>query len=346
MLKITWTIIGWVLLGIGVSWVLGRLGSVLFPLILGLLIVFFLRPPVEWLVHHKVPRLAAISLCYLLALGVLVGAGFLLAPTIARQADQFVTSVPEYVERLQETFQVYQDRYSETVPEWAVDTIDDALEDAGDEIGTFASGIAGHLLTAGRSVLELGIGFLTGLVIGFYLLYSLPSVGPGILDAMPPGWRRDAREASQRLEETVGGFVRGQVIVMAAVGVLTWLGLWLVGLPYSGFVGVLAGLLDIIPYIGPLLASIVAVIIALFTEPILALWSLIVIIIVQQIETHLVRPKVMSDQVGIHPVIVILAILAGAAVMGFIGMLLAIPVVAIIKALYGFYAERHGWQPW
>ena len=346
MLKITWTVIGWIVLGVAALWLLGRLWTVLLPLLLGLLIVFFLRPPVEWLAGKGTPRIAAVALCYLVALALLAGTGVLLAPSIARQAEQFTTALPDYVEQAQASFRDGQDQYDELLPKWAVIAVDEALDSAVDEVGSITSGIAGRILTAGRSIFGLATGLITGLAVGFYLLYSLPRVGPGILDAMPPGWRRDVRDASQRVEETVGGFVRGQVIVAAIVGVLTWLGMTVIGMPFPGFIGVLTGVLDIVPYVGPVVAAVVVVIIGLFTEPILALWGLLVIVAVQQFEAHLIGPRVMASQVGLHPVIIILALIAGTTLFGFIGLLLAVPAVGTLKALYGFYAEKHGWEPW
>jgi predicted PurR-regulated permease PerM len=345
LLKITWTVIGWVLLGLGALWLLGRLWTMLLPLLIGLLIVFFLRPPVEWLVRHKVPRLAAVALCYVLALALLAGVGVLVAPTVARQTAQLTSSLPDYAEQLQDASAGLWDRYEELLPPWAHDAVDDAVENAAAEVGGVASAFAAHLLTAGRSVVGLVTGLMAGLFIGFYLLYTLPGVGPGIVEAMPPGWRRDVREASSRVEDTVGGFVRGQVIIMAAVGLMTWLGMWLIGMPYAGFIGATAGLLDLIPYLGPIAAALLAIVIGLFTEPMLAVWAIVVMIVVQQIETNLIRPKVMSDQVGLHPVVVILAVIGGTALFGFIGLLLAVPVVGVVKALYGFYAEKQGWEP-
>lgn len=346
LLKQTWTIIGWVILGVAALWLLGRLWTVLLPLLLGLVIVFFLRPPVEWLVQRRVPRAAAAGLCYLAALGVLVGIGVLLAPRLAEQVDQLLLAAPEYTRQAQSTLDSLEQRWGQDLPDWAIQAVDDSLNRLSRELGGVSAGILGHLMTAGRSILGLVAGVLTGFAVGFYLLYSLPRVGPGILDAMPPGWRRDVRGAAQRVEETVGGFVRGQLIVALAVGVLTWLGMLVIGMPYPGFIGVLAGVLDIVPYVGPITAGFVAAIIGLFTEPMLAVWAVLVITAVQQLETHVIGPKVMSSQVGLHPVIVILAIIAGTTLFGFVGLLLAIPTIATLKALYGFYAEKNGWEPW
>ncbi len=346
MLKITWTVIGWIVLGLGALWLLGRLWTMLLPLLLGLLIVFFLRPPVEWLVRNKVPRLAAVALCYVLALALIAGASILAAPAVIQQTAQLATSAPQYAEQLQDAYAGLQDRYEELLPPWALEAVDDAMQSASAEIGGVASAFAGHLLTAGMNVVGLVTGLLAGLFIGFYLLYTLPGVGPGIVEAMPPGWRRDAREAAGRVEETVGGFVRGQLIIMVIVGVMTWLGMRLIGMPYAGFIGTLAGILDVIPYLGPVAAAVVAIVIGLFTDPWLAVWATLVMIAIQQIETNLVRPKVMGDQVGLHPVIVILAVIGGTALFGFIGLLLAVPVVGVAKVLYEYYAEKQGWEPW
>ncbi len=346
LLKITWTVIGWIVLLLGALWLLGRLWTVLLPLALGLIIVFFLRPPVEWLAARKVPRLVAVLLCYLLAVAVLVGGGVILTPVVATQAADFTSALPGYVERLQAAADRTILRYEELLPAWLLEAVSSAAESATGEVGGVASIIAGQLVAIGNRVFGIVTGLVTGTVIGFYLLYTLPAVGPGIIESMPPGWRRTAREIGARVEESVGGFLRGQLILMVIVGIMTWVGMLIIGMPYSGFIGVLAGILEFIPYLGPIAAAAVAIVIGLMTDPILALWALIVMVFIQQIESNVARPKVMGDAMGLHPVVVMLAIIGATTLFGFIGLLLSVPVLGIVKVLYGYWAERRGWSPW
>lgn len=344
MLKITWTVIGWIVLGLGVLWLFGRLWTVLLPLLLGLTVVFFLRPPVEWLVERKVPRLVAVSLCYLIALAVVVGGAALLGPLVVGQAAELASEFPEYLDQLDEVTGRAFTRYQELLPAWLLEAVDAAVEAAMAEVGSVASIVAGQLIAIGNRMVGIATGLIAGAVIGFYLLYTLPAVGPGVIESMPPGWRRTARELGVRVEEAVGGFIRGQLILMVVVGLMSWVGMLLIGMPYSGFIGFVAGLLEFIPYLGPIAATVVAVVVGLMTQPVLALWALIIMTIIQQIESNVARPAVMSDTVGLHPVVVILAIIAGTTLFGFLGLLLALPVVAIVKVVYGYYAERQGWS--
>ena len=117
----------------------------------------------------------------------------------------------------------------------------------------------------------------------------------------------------------------------------------IIGVPFAGMIGVIAGVTNIIPYVGPIVGGFIAAIAALFVDPWLAVWAIIAVIIIQQVESAFLSPKIMSDQVGIHPVLVIVVLLAGASLGGLLGMLLAVPVAGIIRVTWDFFREKAEW---
>jgi predicted PurR-regulated permease PerM len=277
----------------------------------------------------------SVAIAYLGAFALLAAVVMVLSPAIASQLSQFAEQLPASLSRLSDLIQRLREGYAGlTIADWLVEFIDNALRSLSAEASGSLSDAAAWLFSVGTQTLGVLTGIVTGLAVGFYLLASLPSVGPAILETMPPGWRRDLREAGQRVEEVVGGFVRGQLIIAISVGVLTWAGMALVGMPYPALIGLVAGLTDVVPYLGPILASLIAALIGLLADPILAVYGVIIIIVVQQIEGAVLQPKIFGDQVGLHPAIVILAVVAATTLFGFAGLLLAIPFVATFKALY------------
>jgi predicted PurR-regulated permease PerM len=159
---------------------------------------------------------------------------------------------------------------------------------------------------------------------------------------VPPGRREEMRGLMDRVSQAVGGFFRGQLLVALFVGVASSIGLWAVGLPFWLLVGIVAGVFNLVPLIGPFIAGGLAVIIALIGgEPLTALWAALVLLAVQQIDNHLVSPNVMSRTVQLHPVVVMLALLVGASFAGLFGMLVIVPLVAVAKIVFLYLWSRY-----
>jgi predicted PurR-regulated permease PerM len=141
----------------------------------------------------------------------------------------------------------------------------------------------------------------------------------------------------------VGGFIRGQALIALIVGVVTGIAMAVIGVPFAGMIGVIAGVTNIIPYVGPIVGGFVAAVVALFVDPWLAVWAILAFVAIQQLESMFLSPRIMSDQVGIHPVLVIVVLLAGASLGGLLGMLLAVPVAGVIRVTWDFFREKAGW---
>lgn len=340
-----WTVIAWIILLAFALWLVGRLWTVMLPLLTGLIIAFLLKPIVEWLTGRQIPRLLAVSLAYVGAALVLAVITLLVIPPLVQQAEEFGRRLPEYTSSAARLAEDVQRRYGRLeLPEWLLQTIERTYARTIDELRGSLGSIASAAFATGRRVLGILTGLLVGVVIGFYLLNSMPRIGPAIFRSSPPPWRSTMREAAQRLEEVVGGFIRGQLLVATAVGVLTWLGMSIIGMPLALLLGAIAGVTAVIPFLGPIVAGVVAAVVGLLVSPTLSLLAIVVIVVVQQVESTVLSPKIMGSQVGLHPAVVILAIIGGTTLFGFVGLILAVPVVGAAQALYGYFIERRGWN--
>jgi len=198
-----------------------------------------------------------------------------------------------------------------------------------------------------------------GPVLAFYLLVDLPKIRRGLESVIPPRRRTEVQDVARRVSWAVGGYFRGQLLVAAFVGAASMLGLWIVGLPYWAPVGLLVGLFSLIPLIGPFLGAIPTLFIA-FTTPRagpgvllhprpgwpLAVAASVVLLLVQQVDAHLISPRLVSRLTRLHPLTVMISLLIAGTVAGVWGMLLAIPAVAAVKILIVHYWDtRMVWPP-
>jgi predicted PurR-regulated permease PerM len=173
-------------------------------------------------------------------------------------------------------------------------------------------------------------------VIAFYLLVDLPRLRRVTESLLPEGHRDELLHVGRRLNRAIGGFFRGQLLVALIVGIMVSVGLGVLGLPFWLLVGMVAGLFNIIPLVGPWVGAVPGVIIALTTRDVgTALWVAGIMAGAQQIDNHFISPLVMQRAVKLHPAAVLLALLAGGSLGGFFGLLLAVPTAAVVKILAG-----------
>jgi len=341
---IAWTLIGVTIIGYGILLALGRVWAAVLPLIIGTLIVFLLKGPVNLLVERGLKRSWASILVYVTALLLLVGLLVWVVPVFAKQFALFAELFPVYYESATGLITSMESEYAAlSLPEWVTEAIHQINTSLASWLADFSRSAATGIISAGGAIVSGVVSVFTGLIIGFLLLYSLPKVKQGMMMSLPPSARPDAHELMGRMNLVVGGFIRGQSLIALIVGVLTGVAMAIIGVPFAGMIGVIAGVTNIIPYVGPIVGGFIAAIAALFVDPWLAVWAIIAVIIIQQIESTFLSPKIMSDQVGIHPVLVIVVLLAGASLGGLLGMLLAVPVAGVIRVTWDFFREKAGW---
>ncbi len=354
--------VSWALCGLAA--VIALLGLIVYvfrvvwpPLILAAAIVFLLNPIVTRLQARHIPRALGTAFAYLGVLAGLVLVGLLIAPLATRQYDDLAERWPELREDLEQqiddlaersetgewpiripTSQELQDQFS---ADRAADTNEDGQISEEERQERFASQIDTARELA-LSVFHVGIIFVLAPIIAFYLLVDLPHVRKVFRSLVPPRARGDAMVVVRRLSTAIGGYFRGQLAVAAVVGVMSSIGMLIIDLPFWLIVGMIAGVFNMIPLIGPYIGAVPGIIIAVTTGGGVskAIWVAVVMTIVQQIDNHFISPIVMQRAVKLHPAVVMLALLAGGTLGGFFGLLLAVPATAVVKIIVG-HAWRH-----
>ena len=345
-----WSAIGFLILGyVAYRFLLIPVRIAFGPLLLALVIVYLLNPIVSRLQARGVPRVWGTLLTYVIFLGIVgVGLRFLI-PVVVNQVSSFVSTLPGLLDRAQEWLVSVARRIGIRVD--STDIL--ASLNPGGEAGSFISRI--FSFTAG--FLHALVVFVLGAVLGFYLLVDLPKMQRGAMALIPLRRRDEVRSVLDSMGRALGGYFRGQLLVAAFVGVASMLGLFVVGLPYWALVGAVAGLFNLIPLIGPFMAAVPALFIAFTTSDSgglltlspgwpMALGASIALLVVQQIDNHIVSPNVMARTVKLHPVTVMLGLLIGGTLAGLVGMLLVVPVIAVVKILLlHVWDSRMQWPP-
>ena len=335
----------WALLGIiGVAavvlFVVWRVRVIFPPLLIAATIVFLLNPVVSRLEGRGLPRVAAAGAAYV-AVAVVFGLVVLaLSPLVGGQVSQLRDDFPHIRHRV-EKFVDDKARESE-VNDWPiklpayhrlVDELSPPQRDVRQQIT--------RLREFGGTVLHITLVLVLSPIIAFYLLVDLPHTKQVVQSLIPAGFRGEANLVGRKLGAALGAYFRGQLAVAVIVGLLCSIGLSIIHLRFAFIVGMIAGLFNVVPLIGPWIGGVPGVIIALTTgSPVKAVLVVAVMAGVQQVDNHFITPQVMQRAVALHPSAVMLALLAGGAVGGFFGLLLAVPVTAALRII-GAHVWRH-----
>ena len=321
--------------------VLYLLRSILLPFVIGMVTAYFLDPAADKLEKWGCSRLLATSLLTLLFLVVAIGLVLLIVPVLYRQALDLAAAIPGYANSLRDLLI------------WAVDQLQDRISPddlaalkqsmskfAGDSL-KWLGRVFASLWSGGMAFFEiLSLIFVTP-VVAFYLLKDWDGMVARVREWIPPRNLEDMRGLGLGIDRRLSGFIRGQSLVCLALGSFYAIGLSVAGLRFGFLIGIMAGLLAFIPYVGTAIGFVTAVGLAFvqFDD-----WMRIAIVaaiflIGQVVEGNFLQPKLVGDRVGLHPVWIIFAMFAGGALMGFLGVVLAVPLAAIIGEV-GRYALR------
>jgi predicted PurR-regulated permease PerM len=317
------------LLAIGLWNLVGRLTTTLTLLIVSMFLALALNPLVDTLVARGMRRPAAVGLVFA---GLLVAFGLIAAlviPPVVVQGTELAQQAPTYVDNLLGSPWVREIDKSYDV----IDKIQAELE-ARMTDQRFLEGVLGGILGAGRAVLNGVFQVFTVLVLTLYFLSSLPRVKHAAYALVPATRRIRVESLSEEIMRRTGSYAIGQVVIATLNAVLSWVMMRIVGIPYAAVLAVTVGLLGLIPMIGATLGAAVVCIVAFFDEPKKALIALIYYLVYQQLENYVVAPRVMQHTVSVPGPVTIVAALAGAALLGVLGALLAIPVAAGLLLLY------------
>ncbi len=307
-------------------------------------ILAYMGDPLADRLERKLPRTLAVVIVFafisLLAILLLV----VLVPLVQQQIGQFVGKLPTYIDRIQGQFLPWLAQ-SLGLPAFELNLA--GLKQAIRDNWSSAGGMAANLLA---TVSKSGMAMLAGLanivlipVLTFYLLRDWDVLVAHVHDLLPRSVEPVVRRLALESDAVLGAFLRGQLLVMIALGAIYSIGLWLVGLDFSLLIGLLAGLVSFVPYLGFLVGIVVAGVAALlqFQDAFYLLPVLLVFGVGQIIESVVLTPLLVGDRIGLHPVAVIFAVMTGGQLFGFFGVLLALPSAAVIMVLLRYLHQRY-----
>ncbi|HUP70025.1 MAG TPA: AI-2E family transporter [Acidimicrobiales bacterium] len=336
--QLSWSLVGVAALLAIVGMVLWTVRVIFPPLLLAGAIVFLVNPIVTRLQRRRVPRALGAGLAYLSVLGLLVLGGLLVYPLVEDQAGELREDWPEIQDKAERWID---ERAAESAGTFYEFTRDDLSQAFSSDNLTFRQQLD-RARDVGLQVFHILLILVLAPIIAFYLLVDLPRIRTVMVSLIPFGARDEVLHVGRRLNRAIGGFFRGQLLVAAIVGVMCSAGLFAIGLQFWFLVGMIAGLFNVIPLIGPWVGGIPGVVIALTTGSTLqALGVVVVMATAQQIDNHFITPQVMQRVVQLHPAAVILALLAGGTLGGFFGLLMAVPAAAMLKIVGGHLWRVH-----
>jgi len=310
------------------AWLWDVLKLILVPLVISMIMAYLLNPVVNVLHRRKMPRSAAVLLIYgtfLLLTAILFVNLF---PVFVRQMRDLMEHLPEWTTQLQGWLhEVYRQRLM--LPETLQESIERAIATAQDWFTDQTARFVRRLpSTVEPLVMALTVPFIT-----FYLLKDHQLMERLVKLLVPTDKRRDIMRLLGDIDRALGNYIRGQLIVAALIAVLAYVGYWLIGLPYPLLLAVIVGVMDIIPYLGPYLGAVPALLVALTVSPKMVLFVVVVNVLVQLVEGNVLSPWIVGRTVDLHPLTIIFAVLVGGKVAGLMGSLLAVPFVVVAKVV-------------
>jgi predicted PurR-regulated permease PerM len=349
--------------GLIVAWMLaGTLGRVLFLFLTASVIAFLLNPLVRDLQRIRLPRGMAVAFVFLLFATAVAFVALALGSIVVDQTRSAAGRIDDYVtidnaggrtgaEQDIDRLQAWLDTHGLEriqIQKQATDWVDNL---GAGQISGYTQDAISFARGAAFSIVVTLFNLILVIVIAIYMLLDMPRLESAINRRFPPG---TGQPLTRRIERALAGYVRGQLVLSTVIGLSAGIGTWLLGTTglvpgadrYALLFGVWTAAIEVIPYVGPWLASVPPFVYALVVHPISVIWVAILFIFIYQIEGHVVVPNVMASALRLHPLLVIFGLLAGGELYGIAGVLLALPTMAAVRAIWEFFGERVQLEPW
>lgn len=320
----------------------------LVPYIFALVLAYLMLPGVNWIeaqFRRRLPRFRparplAIILVYLVAIGLLALFFALVVPVITQQFNALWANRYVLGSKVQNLAERFLNWYHQNVPELLQTQIEDLLRRAS---GTLAGAVqTGAARTLG--VLTSTVSFILGMLVIpfwlFYILYDQSKATRRAVSLVPARYRADFFNLLRIVDSVLGAYLRGQLLLCLFIGLMATIGLTLLGVQFPAVLGLIAGVFEILPFIGPIIGLVPAVIVATIQAPLLGLWTLLLFLGIQQIENVLLVPRISGRAVQLHPALIMVVLVIGNEVAGLWGMLLAVPFTAIVRDLFKYLYLR------
>ncbi len=298
-------------------------------LIFAIIIASALEPLLAYGENKKVPRLLSLILLYVLFFVFFAAVIYIILPLLLDQFGDFTKNYPTYFGKLEEAAGTV------TFLPGLSANIHELLSQLTEQIPSFT-----FLFSYVSAIFGGIVSFVVILVVSFYLALSKGALDDFLRSILPPRFEANAHGLWIRAQKKMGRWLQAQILLSLIMALVVGIGLWILGVKYAFLAAIVVGIFEIVPFVGPIVAGAVATLLALSQSPILGVWTLIFIVAVQQLENHVLVPLLIKKLVGLNPVAVILAILIGAKLGGILGILLAVPLAAVVDEFFEDMAKR------
>lgn len=327
--------------------------------VVGFVLAYLLHPLVLLFMKARLPRIVAVILVYLVLLGLMVS-GSLLIGQIFVQLGTFANQLPEVIDQASNTIGSVTswftnvlagvqnfiadligfesaDQVSVAVRDQVAGMLATATTGINTMLGNLLSGSTDAIVGGATSIISGTALFLFILLASAYFLVDYERITANFYRIVPVRWRPLYSDITSKADVALGGYLRGQLLICLALGVMIWLGLEIMGVPLALSIGFIAGAFNIVPYLGPILGAVPGVLLALSISPLTALLAIGLFVAANLLESNLLSPIILGKVVNVHPITVMLAIMAGLSLFGLVGALLAVPLVTFLKVVLEEY---------
>jgi len=336
---VTWIAVGTLVLGFVFLRVADSIRVIWLPVAFAFGLVFLLEPAVKVFERLRIPRALGAILAFLVLVALIVAGVALLFPTISDQAVAFASQLPDLYGSITGWLRDMGGRLGievdsmlspSALEQWINDpanqeTVQQILFGFGAGAGQVIRGVTEAIAVIGLAP-----------VLALYMLIDLDKFKSNAIGLTPPHYQEEVAYVGSEVGLALGSFVRGQLLVAVIVGIASSFALWLIDLPFWLIIGILAGFLNLIPFLGPIVGGALAALVALLNgDPWQAVWAVIAFVIIQQVDNHLITPMIQRTRVHLSPLVIVLALVVGGALAGLLGVLVAVPITAAVRIVVG-----------
>ena len=326
------------------GWLIYILAPVLTPFVVSALLAYLGDPLVDKLETYRIKRVFAVTLVFIFMSIIMLLLVIILVPMIENQISELLDRIPEYLKWLRENvIPKLQERFGSFLDLASIGGIQELLAEHWKEAGGLVAAAIGKVSSSGLALIGWIANIVLIPVLTFYLLRDWDDILARIRILLPRNREPEITALAIESNEMLGGFLRGQMMVMTGLGIIYTTGLWLVGLDFALLIGMLAGFVSFVPYLGFILGIVVAGVAAVLQFQGISMlhWVVVVFAVGQMVEGMYLTPKFVGDRIGLHPVAVIFAVMAGAQLYGFMGIIAALPVMSVVMVLVRHAVEQY-----
>lgn len=340
-----WTVIGLAALFALALYVLGILGQAVELLAIGAIVAFVCSPVTNWLEDRGVPRGISALIALVLTLIVLVGFLILIAQPLVFELTTLLRNAPSYASQIGAMAREFWQNFDTQSNPAVRQTVELAIEQASSIGISVASGILSWLSTSAlgniSSMANQLMVFFLGLVLAYWLAKDYPVIVREMAIIAGPQKENEFRLILAILSRSTSGYMRGTIITSAVNGILVYFGCLILGNPYAALIGMVTGIFHIIPVVGPVFSAGIALILSILVDPVMTVWTIVILVVAQNVVDNVLSPLVMATSVKVHPGLSLVGIVIGSALGGVVGTILAIPLTAALRGIFVYFFEKY-----